>query len=271
MYSHASLEAAVPAFCVNSQRFFFKAEMLRSVWITIGGELANRGWIFYTSSPVWMGLVSLKFERGYPNATTVFKIIFPHNYFDDSCKSCNANCMYPKRSIYSFEWFDVKVLFEWHSVWSHLPREWCWIRHSANVSTEPDDWLPSNGSITFKTNSIYSTPLGPPIQKRNSCLKSTGILFRGSFDWIYSLIVSGRLYISLLYTWPQHGRLISIEYNRGRKSHSKIPVRIVMECLNNKSQNGIHDTTLTHQFTVLTLKWSSMRIISDDSKYERKH
>lgn len=72
----------------------------------------------------------------------------------------------------------------------------------------------------------YTAPLwDPPIQKRNSCLESTGILFRGPFDWIYSLIVSGSLYISLLYTWPQHGRLISIEYNRGRKSHSKNPCK----------------------------------------------
>ena len=54
VYCHASLGAAVPAFCVNSWRFVFKAELLRSVWITIGGELMNRGCGFYASSPVWM-------------------------------------------------------------------------------------------------------------------------------------------------------------------------------------------------------------------------
>ena len=34
------------------------AEMLRSVWITIGGELANHGCGFYASSTVWMGLLT---------------------------------------------------------------------------------------------------------------------------------------------------------------------------------------------------------------------
>ena len=60
-HRHASLGAAVPAFCVNSWRFVFNAEMLRSVWITIGGELANRGCGFYVSSPVWMGLMTLQY------------------------------------------------------------------------------------------------------------------------------------------------------------------------------------------------------------------
>ena len=45
------------AFCVNSQQFVFKAEMLHSVWITIGRELANCSSSIYASSPVWMGLL----------------------------------------------------------------------------------------------------------------------------------------------------------------------------------------------------------------------
>ena len=35
MFHYASLGAAAPAFCVNSQWFIYNAEMLRSVWITI--------------------------------------------------------------------------------------------------------------------------------------------------------------------------------------------------------------------------------------------
>ena len=57
VYRHASSGAAAPAFCVNSQWFVFMAELLRSVWITIGGEMANRSCSFYASSPVWMELV----------------------------------------------------------------------------------------------------------------------------------------------------------------------------------------------------------------------
>ena len=58
MYRHASLGAAASAFWLNSWRFTFKAEMLRSVWITIGGELANHRSGIYASSPVWMGLLT---------------------------------------------------------------------------------------------------------------------------------------------------------------------------------------------------------------------
>ena len=54
VYRHASLGAGAPAFCMNSQQFVYKAELL---WFSIGGDLANRGWGFYASSPVWMGLV----------------------------------------------------------------------------------------------------------------------------------------------------------------------------------------------------------------------
>ena len=38
-------------------RFVFNVEMLRSVWITISEELANGGYSFYASSPVWMELM----------------------------------------------------------------------------------------------------------------------------------------------------------------------------------------------------------------------
>ena len=68
MYCHISLGAAAPAFCVNSRRFVFKAEMLRSVWIIIGGGLANLGCSIYASSLVWMGLLCLS---GLPLAEAV--------------------------------------------------------------------------------------------------------------------------------------------------------------------------------------------------------
>ena len=47
-------------FCVNLRLLVFKAEMLHSVWITIGWELLSCS--FYTSPPVWMGLLMLVVE-----------------------------------------------------------------------------------------------------------------------------------------------------------------------------------------------------------------
>ena len=60
MYHFASLGATAPALHVNSRQFVFKAEMLCSLWITIGGQLANRRSGVYASSPLWMGLLFLE-------------------------------------------------------------------------------------------------------------------------------------------------------------------------------------------------------------------
>lgn len=92
MDRHASLRAVLPAFCVNSRWFLYKAELLRSVWITIGRELANRCCSFYTSSPVWIGLlfkvcdfdaVSLSCWRheGHDDSTTAGVLEFSHTIF----------------------------------------------------------------------------------------------------------------------------------------------------------------------------------------------
>ena len=55
-YRRYMWSSACPPAC-PTYRFVFKAEMLCSVWITIGRELANRRSGVYASSRVWMGLL----------------------------------------------------------------------------------------------------------------------------------------------------------------------------------------------------------------------
>lgn len=99
-------------------------------------------------------------------------------------------------------WFSGSFKSCWAP--SYSPRKCFWIRHSARVSTELDDWLSSNGSITFKNKLNILYPSGTPcIQKRISCLKSMGMPFRTPFHCFDTLTSDCRPYIPLLQTW--HG------------------------------------------------------------------